>query len=43
MAESTYKSILWQAQEKVCEILNEDPVLSGKVSFFSENAKDIDF
>lgn len=43
MAESTYKSILWQAQEKVCEILNQDPVLSGKVSFFPENSKDIDF
>lgn len=38
-----HKSIFYQAQEQVCEALNEDEVLSGKVTFISENSKDIDY
>lgn len=40
---TTHKSIFYQAQEQVCEALNEDEVLSGKVTFISENSKDIDY
>ena len=40
---TTHKSIFYQAQEQVCEVLNNDEVLSGKVTFLSENSKDIDF
>lgn len=36
-------SILWQAQEAAANILNNDAELSGKVTFFSENQRDIDF
>ena len=36
-------SILWQAQEAAANILNADAELSGKVTFFSENQRDIDF
>lgn len=37
------KSILWQAQEAAADILNADEELSGKVAFFPENQRDIDF
>lgn len=40
---TTHKSIFYQAQEQVCEALNNDDVLSGKVTFISENSKDIDY
>lgn len=40
---TTHKSIFYQAQEQVCQALNEDEVLSGKVTFISENSKDIDY
>lgn len=40
---TTHKSIFYQAQEQVCETLNNDEVLSGKVTFISENSKDIDY
>ena len=40
---TTHKSIFYQAQEQVCEALNEDEVLSGKVQFIPENSKDIDY
>lgn len=40
---TTHKSIFYQAQEQVCEALNTDEVLSGKVMFVSENSKDIDY
>ena len=40
---TTHKSIFYQAQEQVCEALNSDDVLSGKVMFISENSKDIDY
>ena len=43
MSTITNKSILWQAQEIVADILNADAELSGKVNFIPENAKDIDF
>lgn len=43
MSTITNKSILWQAQEVVADILNADEILSGRVSFFPENQKDIDF
>ena len=43
MSTITNKSILWQAQEVVSDILNADEILSGRVSFFPENQKDIDF
>lgn len=40
---TTHKSIFYQAQEQVCETLNNDDILSGKVMFVSENSKDIDY
>ena len=40
---TTHKSIFYQAQEQVCEVLNNDEVLSGKVQFIPENSKDIDY
>ena len=40
---TTHKSIFYQAQEQVCEALNNDDILSGKVTFISENSKDIDY
>ena len=43
MSTITNKSILWQAQEIVADILNADAELSGKVTFIPENQKDIDF
>ena len=43
MSNLNNKSILWQAQEVVAGILNSDEVLSGRVSFFPENIKEIDF
>lgn len=42
-SESTYKGILGQVQDATVSALNSDTVLSGKVTFVSENAKDIDF
>ena len=42
-AMTTHKSIFYQAQEQVCEALNNDEVLSGKVTFIPENSKDIDY
>lgn len=43
MSTITSKSILWQAQEVAAEILNNDSELSGKITFYSENQRDIDF
>ena len=43
MSYTSSKSILYQAQEVVCAILNADEALSGKVEFIPENQKDIDF
>lgn len=40
---SYYKSILAQVQEATAEALNEDAVLSGRVNFIPENAKDIEY
>ena len=42
-AMTTHKSIFYQAQEQVCEALNNDDILSGKVTFIPENSKDIDY
>lgn len=40
---SYYKSILAQVQEATADALNEDAVLSGRVNFIPENAKDIEY
>ena len=40
---SYYKSILAQVQEATAEALNEDEVLSGRVNFIPENARDIEY
>lgn len=40
---TTHKSIFYQAQKAVCDVLNDDAILSGHVTFIPENSKDIDF
>lgn len=40
---SVYQNILGQVQEETAQALNEDEVLSGRVTFIPENSKDIDY